>query len=127
MNMDTITIRVDSLSRVSDGNHTIEELYDHRVMLFIALCRRCQDFLHHGDARNKFGDEKIVWRSKLHADGSSFEGWFIMGIWRQPGNQISYHLPISCWEETHFAETLDNAPKWDGHTGRDVLERLKKL
>ena len=36
--------------------------------------------------------------------------------------QITYHLPLSKWEETGFAETLEKAPEFDGHTPDDVLE-----
>jgi hypothetical protein len=50
-----------------------------------------------------------------------------MGIGKEKGKQISYHLPLSRWDETYFAETLDKAPEWDGHTSADVLERLKTL
>ena len=51
----------------------------------------------------------------------------MMGIDKKPGKQITYHLPIAYWDETEFAETLDLAPEWDGHTSDDVLERLRKL
>jgi hypothetical protein len=68
-----------------------------------------------------------VWRSKLHSDGSSFDGWFILGIGKEKGKQITYHLPTVRWDEVSFAETLEKAPEWDGHTPDDVLERLKAL
>src|SRR5262245_56983813 len=110
-----------------DGYHTFEELYDHRHTLFIALCRTQQDFVFHGDDRNRFGDEKLVWRSKVHADSSCYDGWFIMGLCRSPGAQMNYHLPMARWHETDFAETLDQAPAFDGHTSDDVLARLSKL
>lgn len=99
---------------VSDGYHTFDELYDHRITLYIALCRNIAPNSH-------------VWRSKLHSDGSAFEGWFILGIEKNVGNQITYHLPLACWSETEFAETLEKAPEWDGHTPADVLARLKEL
>ena len=72
---------------------------------------------------------KDVWRSKYHSDGElAFGGdWFVLGINKESGNQITYHLPIERWEETDFAETLDKAPEFDGHTPDDVLERLKRL
>lgn len=97
----------------SDGYHTFSELYDHRITLYIALCRT-----------RPLG---TVYRSKLHADGSSFEGWFILGINKEKGKQISYHLPLSRWEDTEFVQTLEKAPEWDGHTSDDVLNRLKEL
>lgn len=101
-----------------DGYHTWDELYDHRVTLFIALCRE------HVKGRTM----SQVWRSKKHHDGTMYDGgWFIMGIGRKHGEQISYHLPISKWEQADFADTLENAPEFDGHSSDDVLERLIKI
>lgn len=108
----------------SDGYHTFDELYDHRIALFIALCRMIDNSNYEKEGTEKFIH---VWRSKLHSDGTSFEGWFILGIGKEKGDQITYHLPLSKWEETNFAETLDHAPAWDGHTPADVLKRLKNL
>lgn len=112
---------------VSDGYHTVDELYDHRITLFIALCRNIQTL----DGGNKEPwpqtNGMIVWRSHFHADGSIFEGEFIMGIKKAAGEQITYHIPLSRWEETEFAETLEKAPEWDRHTSNDVLNRLKTL
>src|SRR4051812_9247234 len=65
---------------ISDGYHTFGELYEHRIELFIALCRRNQD---------------IAWKSLTHSDGSSIEGWFLMGLYETKGEQITYHLPMS--------------------------------
>lgn len=111
-----------------DSFHTFDELYDHRITLFIALCKKLQRPEHYGDARNIAGnDGQLVWRSNLHHDGTNFCGWFIMGIGKEKGKQISYHLPLSRWKETNFAETLERAPEWDGHTSDDVLNRLKTL
>ena len=125
-----LAFTVDSLSDVSDGYHSIQDLYDHRITLFIALCR-CMES---GISQNQqaiMGREAEhpmrPWRSKLHSDGSVMQGWFIMGIGKEKGEQISYHLPLSRWDETGFAETLEKAPEWDGHTSDDVLERLKGL
>lgn len=101
---------------ISDGFHTFEELYDHRITLFIALCKAL---------RQPYAPE--IWRSKVNGDGGIWEGLFIMGIFKEPGKQITYHLPLSRWEETDFAETLDQAPDFDGHSSYDVLERLKQL
>lgn len=119
--LERLDIEVNNLSQVSDGYHTIAELYDHRITLYIALCKAVNNELRPPE----WGTP--VWRSKLHFDGSSYEGWFILGIFTVKGNQISYHLPLDRWDETNFAETLDQAPEWDGHTSNDVLTRLKAL
>lgn len=97
-----------------DGYHTFTELYEHRIHLFIALC--CS-----------INSGYDAWKSKLHSDGSSFEGWFILGLREEPGSQITYHLPMKKWKDCSFAKTLDRAPEWDGHTSADVLERVKNL
>lgn len=114
----------DESMHVSDGYHTMDELYDHRIVLFITLCRT---YLRYRINQMGIHANGEVWRSKLHSDGSSFEGWFILGIKQKKGDQMTYHLPMSYWDRTEFAETLENAPEWDGHTPADVLERLKNL
>ena len=103
----------------SDGYHTFDELYEHRITLWIALCRTQTEHCHKCD--------DISWRSKLHSDGSSFDGWFVLGLFYDPGEQMTYHLPMSRWDECDFAQELDRAPEFDGHTPADVLERIKKL
>lgn len=107
-------------NQISDGYHTFGELYDHRIELYITLCRLSAEMEY-------LGYGVMPWRSKAHSDGSVWDGWFIMGIHRQPGKQITYHLPMSYWDRTSFCRTEDKAPEWDGHTSEDVLERLKIL
>lgn len=108
---------------ISDGYHTFGELYEHRITLFITLCK----FLSIDDDTTCAPSQYHVWRTKKHSDESEWDGWFIMGIRKESGKQITYHLPISKWAETGFCDTLDKAPEWDGHTSADVLERLKSL
>lgn len=132
-----------------DGYHTFDELYDHRITLFIALCRKLS--VPTIEAATTFTAEKAkevqaamrkggvvqvpakyipahqVWRSHQHADGSIIHHWSVLGIDKEPGKQITYHIPLTRWGECDFAETLDRAPEWDGHTSADVLERIKAL
>lgn len=115
---------------VCDGYHTFDELYDHRITLFIALCRvllREAETNHNAGSSNTPHRNGGIWRSKKHSDGTMFDGWFVLGIRTDPSHQITYHLPISRWKETDFAFTLKRAPEWDGHTPDDVLKRLKKV
>jgi hypothetical protein len=107
-----------------DGYHTFGELYDHRVALWIALCGIISS-----DCGHCSGNDNYSWRSKRHSDGElSFGGmWFVLGIGKEKGEQITYHLPIEKWDECEFAETLEKAPEFDGHTSDDVLERLKEI
>lgn len=111
--------------QVSDTFHTMDELYDHRITLFIALCRIID--LH--DVGH-YIQKLQVWRSKKHADGQLCFGTgtqYVLGIEKEAGKIITYHIPIERWDETDFAETLERAPEFDGHTSDDVLERLKAL
>jgi hypothetical protein len=100
-------------NQISDGYHTFGELYEHRITLYIALCRKLE--------------KGRVWRTQKHSDGSVWEGWFVLGIDYKQGEQITYHLPMSIWDDAEFAETVEKAPDYDGHTGGDVLLRISKL
>lgn len=103
--------------KISDGFHTFDELYEHRHALYLALCRNIAA----QDGRGR------VWRAQLHADGTRYAEWFVLGIDRAPGEQITYHLPMYLWADAAFAETLDRAPEWDGHAPADVLTRIGLL
>jgi hypothetical protein len=107
---------------ISDGYHTFGELYEHRITLYIALCKLI---------RAQYEEEKTdkyVWMTRVHSDDSVWDGWFLLGIGNKIGEQITYHLPESKWNEcTPFAYQLKKAPTYDGHTSREVLERLKQL
>lgn len=108
--------------QVSDGYHSMDELYEHRHELFIALC-----YLASIDPEN--GLAYYVWRSKKHHDDTMYEGHFILGfLLKTPTEeQITYHLPLRFWDQTEFAETLEKSLEWDKHTSHDVLRRLRLL
>ncbi len=101
---------------ISDGYHTFGQLYDHRIVLWIELCKFIHSFL-----------PLPVWRSRVHSDGSKWDGWFLLGVGKDPGTQMTYHLPMSEWEECSFCPELEIAPEFDGHTSDDVLKRIKNL
>lgn len=99
---------------VGDGYHTMHELYQHRMALNIALFKTWHEYI-----------GKIM-RSRKHADGSMFEGYFIvMAI--TPAGQISYHYLLKHWDKFDFLPEAERAPTWDGHSSLDVMERLMKL
>ena len=114
-----------------DEYHTFGELYEHRLTLFIQLCRfmlkDSETAYKYEEPRDIYYRNGCIWRSQLHSDGTSFNGWFVMGIRTDLGKQITYHIPIDRWDETDFAQTLEKAPEFDGHTSDDVLVRLKTL
>lgn len=96
---------------ISDGYHTFDELYEHRVALFIALCNQWN---------------LNAWKSRLHSDGTMFDGWFIAGIWMEKWKTLTYHLPEDIWDKLKVDE-VTNAPEWDGHTSKDVVNLLYDL
>lgn len=95
-------------SEKCDNYHTMDELYDHRTVLFAAICRIY---------RNR------SWKSKLHSDGTGEDGWFIAGI-ETPYGQVTYHQKIEYWN-MFVCKELPKAPLYDGHTPQQALERLK--
>lgn len=111
---------------VSDGYHTMAELYDHRITLWIALCKQLA-WSGTIEGANAVIPVYEIWRSKLHHDGGSYPKWFVLGIGKEKNSQLTYHVPLKRWDETSFAEELERAPEWDGHTANDVLGRLKLL
>ena len=62
----------------SDGYHTFNELYHHRAVLFSVICN---------------DRPEMAWKSKLHHDGTMFDGMFIVGI-QTPEGQATYHYDI---------------------------------
>jgi len=108
-----------SVSKISDGYHSFEELYDHRNLLFITLARLFKD------------NNAVVWKSLKNRDGKGTPGWFVMGIDYMAADentikQISYHLPMSLWKYCKFASTMNKSP-WNGHASKDVIEQLIEL
>ena len=102
-----------SLGNFSDGYHTFNELYHHRAVLFGVICTYMND---------------KSWKSKLHDDGSMYDGMFIVGI-ETPEGQATYHYDIDPYWDTIFADVREvpNAPKWDGHTPTDAIIRISHL
>lgn len=100
--------------KISDGYHTFDELYDHRCHLFVALIK-C--------------NPEMSWRAEKNDDGTKWDGWFVAGM-DLPSGKITYHLPDWMWSMLDQCDdcitfaTLDIAPKWDGHTSQDVVQRL---
>lgn len=94
----------------SDGYHTFDELYEHRHMLFSIVCAMFDG-----------------WKSKAHAKGEKaiYDGFFIAGV-QTPLGQATYHLPLRWWDRYQCKE-LEYAPKFDGHTADDALQRIPSL
>lgn len=95
----------------SDGYHTFNELYDHRAKLFSVVVAAFSN---------------IAWKSKRHSDGSMYEGMFIVGI-DTPHGQATYHYDIDPYWLMFDCRELPRAPKWDGHTPAQAIERIAGL
>ena len=54
---------VEHKGQISDGYHTFDELYYHRMMLFSVIC-------------NTYKDK--AWKSWLHDDGTMYNDYFYM-------------------------------------------------
>lgn len=108
---------------VTDGFHTMDELYRHRAALTIALFNTWNQSILWGSSEKDV--EIKVMKSRLHNDGTMYEGHFIvMAI--TPYGQISYHFEMRYWEYFHIPE-VERVPRWDGHDSDDVADRLMKL
>lgn len=94
-------------SKITDDFHTMSELYYHRMFLFSILVSLAQE------------KGFTAWKSKLHADGTMFDGFFIVGITTLLGN-YSYHYPVKFWEHFDCPE-YKTAPAWKGQQACDLF------
>lgn len=93
---------------MTDGYHTLDELYHHRMVLFAALTKKYP-------AR--------AWKSWKHADGTMYDDYFIVGM-ATPVGDFSYHYHKDNWD-LFEVPAMDNAPAFDGHTSKDVGRLLE--
>lgn len=101
----------------SDGYHTFKELYEFR-MTYNALLFR--EWYH----QSQYG----VHKSKRHHDGELCfgGGWFIV-VAMLPTGMISNHYELQHWD-LFDVPTLEKAAfPFDGHTSKDVLQRMIHL
>ncbi|MCX8958320.1 hypothetical protein EHW64_19565 [Erwinia psidii] len=99
------------MGEISDGYHTFNELYAHRVRLFSTLMRLLPG---------------VSWWSYAHSDGAVWEGWILAGI-DTPEGAVTYHLPESEIPRLPVGTELEFGKEWDGHDAAEVLERLLSL
>lgn len=99
-----------STKGISDKWHTFDELYYHRMILFLMV--------------SKLNPEKS-WKSKQHHDGTMFEDSFICGI-NTPQGQYTYHYHLEYWDLFDVKE-LEYALEYDGHKPSDITRLLSLL
>ena len=99
---------------ISDGYHTFNELYEFRL-------------LYNASFANLAHQQGIpVTKSRKHSDGDPCfgGGWFVVTI-ELPTGQITNHYPDKDWS-LFAVPAVETAPPWDGHTSKDVLDRLRE-
>lgn len=101
----------------SDGYHTFNELYEFRKVFNAVLFNEWA-------AQGKYH----VHKSKRHFDHELCfgGGWFIV-VAQLPDGQISNHYEEKDWELFNIPESERALFPFDGHTGKDVIERLIHL
>lgn len=94
---------------VSDGYHTMHELYEHRMALNIALFHALDHIYRISPLESKWMHPR-VFKSKAHhpaSDTPMFEGYFIVwiAIAELNGAWTSYHYKLKHWDEFKIPET----------------------
>lgn len=84
-----------------DGYHTFAELYEHRILLFIALCRNLKGIMAlamHDDTSDI--PKHKIWRSRWHSDGDA--------AFHQPAWNGSDYNDIKAFIATLLTEEREN-------------------
>ena len=118
---------------LNDGYHTFNELYEFRKMYNAALFNEWAKLKGFDDVKNDRYYHDLpkynVHKSKLHHDGEIPFGnpkWFIVSA-MLPSGLISNHYKMKDWDLFQVPEVEKALFEFDGHNGKDVLERLKAL
>lgn len=105
-------------SEVTDSYHTMQELYDMRL----ALCVNLFNAMSLTDEGRIMGQPFVV-KSKLHNDGTMFPSYFVIAAFLD-NRQISFHYKLEHWDKFQIPEVKQVMWEYDGHTSKDVIERL---
>ena len=91
---------------ISDGYHTFDELYNHRVILYLALIKNTN--------------------YPCFIKEDHYPGWDAVYL-ELPTGQISYHLPFQYRDVLiGRANKVGEEYLWDGHTSEVVLSRINQ-
>jgi hypothetical protein len=101
----------------SDGYHTFKELYEFRKLYNAALFNEWA-----------LNDKYNVHKSWKHADGKLCfgGGWFIV-LAVLPNGQITNHYKAEDWDLFKIKEVDLPLVHFDGHSSKDVADRLHYL
>ena len=102
------------LEKISDGFHTFKELYEYRLLYNAAFFNELSKVGLYG-----------VHKSIRHFDGELCfgGGWFIV-MAKLPTGWISNHYEMKDWDLFKIPQQ-ERASQWDGHTPKDVADRIK--
>lgn len=98
-----------SVGELNDTFHSFDDLYKHRSLLLALLCLRIP----------------YSWKSRIHEDGTMFDGMFIVGF-PTPTGIVTYHCDNEYWDLFKIP-ILPHAPHFDGYTDKDCLTRIEEF
>ena len=121
----------DARGNYSDGSHTFEELYEFRKVYNACLFN---EWANHKSTAKGFGQAVFempkydVHKSTRHYDGELCFGgdWFIVSAMLSTG-LISNHYKMKDWDLFQVPAVEKAKYEFDGHTSKDVLQRLQEL
>ena len=99
---------------ISDGYHTFKELYEFRRLYNAAFVKASKGKLK-------------SFKSRKHSNGDlCFGGEYFVVVTQLPTGQISNHYKNKYYN-SFAAKYVPFAPKYDGHTSTDVINRLNEF
>ena len=106
-------------SDISDGYHTFGELYEFRMFYNAILLNE----LYKNDKKNILQ----IHKSKKHNDGEKcFNGKYFIVSCSLPSGQITNHYKLEHWNLFKIPYKEKCLIPFDGHTPKDVIERMKE-
>ena len=102
-------LSLEDIGNFSDGNYTMNELYNHRMMLFSIIC-------------NLFKD--ISWKAFRDWDGNATDHMFLAGI-STPRGEFVYRFSDECWRFFEVPE-FERAPQYNSTDDFSILTSLIK-
>jgi hypothetical protein len=104
-------------NKISDGWHTFGELYEFRKLYNAALFNAWHD-----------SGKVEVYKSVRHHDGElCFGGKHFIVVAILTKGQISNHYKIDDWDLFDIPSYHSAKHAWDGHSSKDVVNRLKNF
>lgn len=124
----------DEIEKLNDKFHSFSELYDFRKVYNAALFNEWAKQQVRNPKWATQDNQPVnlpkydVHKSWKHYDGNLCfgGGWFIV-VAILPTGQISNHYEAKDWDLFKIPEVEKAKYPFDGHTAKDVLERLKNL